>query len=175
MRISRQVPTTLRARTSSAFRVGGCLVIPGAAVWQRLTFERWLDVPPPWLALFAWLVAFGFFTAHLLSADAARRGAAIIGSTASLLELAALGWPSWQPPTELEAYRFALARHLSTTWHGLPVPALVSMMGVLACAFLCTQSLQRRAIGAGAAAILVLFGATTVLGYATGSPWPFGS
>ena len=52
VRIWRPEPTTPRARAASAFlRISGCVVIPGAAVWQRLTFERWLDVPPPWLAL----------------------------------------------------------------------------------------------------------------------------
>lgn len=153
----------------------GAVSLAGGAVWQRLTFDRMLDVPPPLLSFGAWVCVWGFFGIHLARGDAARRGAAALASLASAIHLWVMGWPGVGPGIDIEVYRFALARHLSTTWHGLPLQALVAMTGILACAFLCLQSTQSRVARAALATLVVLFGATTVLGYATGSPWPFGS
>lgn len=153
----------------------GSLAVVATAVWQRLTFERWLDAPPPLLSLCAWIAICAFLGVHLAQGDSARRGAAIFGSLASALHLWAMGFPDLQAKVDVEMYRFALARYLSTTWHGFPLPALVTMTGVLSCAFLCMQSAKVRVVQVGLTAIVLIFGATTVLGYATGSPWPFGS
>jgi len=155
-------------------KVLGALVSVLGALWQRLLFDVVLGLPPPPLALLFWLVLGSFLAAHAYRGDPAERGAALLVFLAAAQHLLAVGPPTLGPSPEVEQYRFGLAGFLSSTWHGLPVHALVAATGVLAWAWLSAQSIRLRPLGSIAGAAILAFGATTVLGYATGSPWPFG-
>jgi|GEM_PF-2536401 len=145
-----------------------------AFVWQRLMFDRVLGVPSPFLSLVCWGLFALSLLLHLRSGDAARRALACFTLAAAADYVWHLGPPWLGPGPELEELRWRLASWLSTTHLGLPTHALLAAVGVLAWAWLCTQSTKPRFVALASGVIVLLFGATTVLGYATGSPWPFG-
>jgi hypothetical protein len=97
-----------------------------------------------------------------------------------LLTIRLPAWRAAWSPSRFVTELFALA---STTWHGLPLVALVSVLGwaaattVLACALGDLMALTvgrararflRAVLGLGLFAV----GSSAVLRYATGSPWP---
>jgi len=142
--------------------------------WQRLIFERWVDVPPPAVQVVSLLAVCAFLVSHLWSAEPARKAASALVLLAGIHQLWMLRlWP-WAPRLELEAYRFRVARELSFTWHGIPTTALLALAGVLALSWLSAASVRPRPLALATGGAVLLFGATTILGYATGSPWPFG-
>jgi hypothetical protein len=145
-----------------------------AFVWQRLMFDRVLGVPPPLLAWVFWLLFTLSLLLHLRFGEGAERALACLSLAAAADYLWILGLPELGPGPELEELRWRLASWLSTLYWGLPTHALLAAAGVLAWAWLCTQSTQRPFVALASGAVVLLFGATTVLGYATGSPWPFG-
>lgn len=166
-------PPSPRA-AAEAIQTLGALASAGVVIWQRLTLERVLDVPPPTLALVAWISIVAFVVTHLLAKVPARSMAASVVLFAAVHYAWTLGPPKFAFAPDLEEYRFRMAGYLSSTWHGLPLTALLAATATLGWAWLCTQSLRWRTLAVGVGTIVLLFGATTVLGYATGSPWPLG-
>ena len=144
------------------------------AIWQRLLFERLLPLPGRALVAVFWLLFLISLAVHHASGVAPRRAAAWLVLIAALGHLWFVGWPTFVQGVELEEYRWRLAGYLSTAYYGLPLNALLTMAGVLAWSWLSTQTVKLPVLARVAAVVALLFGATTVLGYATGSAWPFG-
>lgn len=125
------------------------------------------------VALF-WLLILTALAIHHASGVAARRAAAWLVLCAALAHVWFVGWPTFVQNAPLEEYRWRLAGYLSTAYFGLPPNALLTMAGVLAWTWLSTTTGKWPILARAMAALALLFGATTVLGYATGSAWPFG-
>jgi len=165
-RVTSNLPSWLLLTASIAGAVG--------AIWQRLLFERLLPLPGRALVAVFWLLLLVSLAIHHASGAAPKRAAAWLVLIAALVHLWFVGWPTFVQGVELEEYRWRLAGHLSTAYYGLPFNALLTMAGVLAWAWLSTQTVKLPVLARVAAVLALLFGATTVLGYATGSAWPFG-
>lgn len=146
-----------------------------AAVWQRLLFEGTVALPPPVLVATFWALLLLSLALHQLSGASERRALAWLTLAAAADYLWNMGLPRFGIGPEAEEYRWRLAGFLSTSHFGLPSHALLAAAGILAWTWLCTRSTPIRFVGLGSSIVFLLFGATTVLGYATGSPWPFGS
>jgi hypothetical protein len=166
--------SALQSTSIDWFQLGAGCISAISAVWQRLLFDRLLPVPPLVLALSFWILLASSLALHHVSAVPARRAAAWLTLAALLWHVGFVGLPTFDSGVGLEEYRWKLAGFLGASWYGVPYNALLIAAGVLTWSWLCTQSAKLPGLGLCAGVVVLLFGATTVLGYATGSPWPFG-
>jgi hypothetical protein len=143
-------------------------------VWQRLFFSGVVGLPPPILAATLWLLLLAALALHHASGQSERRLLAWLTLAAATDYLWHMGLPAFGPGPGPEEVRWQLAGFLSTSWYGLPIHALLAATGLLAWAWLSARLDRARLVARGTGIVILLFGATTVLGYATGSPWPFG-
>lgn len=145
-----------------------------AAIWHQGLSIGALPLPPWPLVWVFWLLVGLGGALTWPTADAAGRALLVVFGVGALVYLGMVGWPSLSAELRLAEWRWLLVTRLGGTVLGLPLPALGAMLVVTAWAGWTLTAPSHPHVGRATAALVLLFGASSVLCYATGSPWPFG-
>ncbi len=140
-------------------------------LWYFVATPRWLV---PGLGLISWSFLLWGLIWLLRKGNGPDRLIASVLALAAICYLAIVGAPGLVGTMSAMEYRSLLAAELGRTVGGFPVYGSLAMLGALAWGHLTVRLVGRGPQAALIGSLVALFGLSTILGYATGSPLPWG-